>query len=212
VHSATTTTVATRGDNIALVARRFVGERWGAEFEIDFLMVVETDPDDRIVFWINFDPDDRARALTELDNRYAASLPTEVAATFGLFSRFVDLHNRRDWEAQQALLTDDFVFVDDRTIGWGTVDRDQRLRHEQQLVEMTPDASMFTAAIHRMDRRGGLGLVRIEGTVPDGGPFDMWFWGFSVVRGGKLARLEAFPTAEEAIEQFDRLLADEERD
>jgi ketosteroid isomerase-like protein len=211
VNNATAMTVATRGDHIALVAWHYIGGRWGAEFEIDFLLVVETDPDDMIVSWINFDPDDRARALTELDDRYAASLPAEQTATFAVLRRFVDLYNRQDWEGLRGVLTDDFVRVDERVIGWGAVDRDQWLRRSQQLVEMAPDAFMLTTVIQRVDRHGGLGFLRISGTVPDGGPFDLSAWGITAVRNGKLARLESCPTAELAIDHFDRLLADEER-
>jgi hypothetical protein len=76
---------------------------------------------------------------------------------------------------------------------------------------MAPDAFMLTTVIQRVDRHGGLGFLRISGTVPDGGPFDLSAWGITAVRNGKLARLESCPTAELAIDHFDRLLADEER-
>jgi hypothetical protein len=212
VHNATAVTIATRGDHLALLSWHYIGERWGAGFEIEFLLVVETGPEDMMVSWINVDPDDLPRALTELDDRYSASLPAEQAATFDLWRRCVRLYNLQDWEGMRSLTTPDFVVVDKRAIGvWGTADRDQWFRLCQQTFEIAADVFLVNSVVLRMDRLGQVGLMSTTGNVPNGGPFDMWTWGFTVVRDDKLARLESFSTAEEAIQHFDRLLADEDR-
>jgi ketosteroid isomerase-like protein len=151
-----------------------------------------------------YSPDDLDAALDELNRRYAASLPPEHAAALEAGRALIDLYNRQSREGYRELVTDDFVVVDHRPMGWGTLGADDWIRLRHELLDLAPDAHAIIAAVHRVESHGVASRVHITGTDAHGGRFEMALESVVVVRDGRIARLEQFPAgrAEDALEHL----------
>ena len=77
-------------------------------------------------------------------------------------------------------------------MGWGTLDREAYLTLVPGLVELAPDANLRLVAILRAAEFGGVGVMRMSGTVLDGSDFEIVFIGVSVFRGDNASALEMY--------------------
>ncbi|MHB8464606.1 MAG: nuclear transport factor 2 family protein, partial [Acidimicrobiales bacterium] len=133
------TPLATRGDRLALdrcVVRGNVDDT--GPFEVAVVRVAETDANGLIDVELNFDPDDLDAAFAELDARFAAGEGAPYAQGLAVWSRLVAAYNRRDWDTMESFYRDDFVTIDHRRLGWGTLDWQGLRPLIQGMVELSP--------------------------------------------------------------------------
>lgn len=194
VHDLATAVVATRGDRLVLTSMHGSGTSInGGELEAELLWLGELDADDQIMRIVWFDPGDLATAVAELDDRYAAELAPDNADAWMAPRQLIDRYNARDTPGLRASLSDDCVIVDERMTGWGTLHADAFVGHLQELIEVAPDAYLTCVAVHRTAPNGSVVRLRLTGTIPGGGPFEMLFETTNIVRGAKLVRLDLLP-------------------
>jgi ketosteroid isomerase-like protein len=201
-------TIATRGERLVLTRTLFVGDMG----EVEALTLYEFAADGRWCGGTLHDPDDLEAAFAELDARYAAMTETPRAAdltpahaeVWRVTERLIERYNARDRENLRALFADDAVIVDERLTGWGTLAPDAFAENLQQLIAMAPDATLSCVEIHRIETTGSVARFRVGGTVPGGGTFEMQFETVSLVRDGKLVRLDLLPEGqvEEAVRRL----------
>src|SRR5262249_17784251 len=162
--------LATRGGRLAFTRVRFEGSnRSAGPSEVEFLSVVEgNDRGDRIAH-VMFDPDDLEAAYDELDARYLAgeAAPFRHAKVMTAFKR---AFAARDWDAMASLLAEDYVLVDHRPLGWGTLDGPTYLESLKALAELAPDTRFRTD--HLWVSARGLMFVNVLHGTRDGGAFE----------------------------------------
>jgi class 3 adenylate cyclase/tetratricopeptide (TPR) repeat protein/type II secretory pathway predicted ATPase ExeA len=113
--------VAVRGDRLALL-RLHCGR--APDFVLRILCLYEHDPDGRLVWEADYDDEDIADALAELDQHYLAGEGAAHGRVLRICRAFGDANERRDFDAMRDMLAADFV-MDDRTrLGYGEGDRD----------------------------------------------------------------------------------------
>ena len=142
-----------------------------------------------------------AEALDELDRRWVRLGGTpavaEMSSKFGSASRDGDLVRVRE------LLTDDFVSIDRRMTGMGVRDADEYTT-TQRISETGERFHTFPASIPLHSERGFLGLWR---RVGHGTGAEWEFWAVSLIRDGRLERIDCFDTsdADAAIVRYHEL-------
>ena len=130
--------LATRGQRLTLDRIAFSGD---LGFEADVLQVAETDEHGQTTSFAVFDPDDIDDAFAELDERFVASGEAGECARLGVES--VRAYNRRDWDSYLALLGDNFVFVEHKPAGRGTIlGGEAYVASSRGIVELVPDLYM----------------------------------------------------------------------
>jgi hypothetical protein len=73
------------------------------------------------------------------------------------------------------------------------LDRAAFVEHLQELVGMAPDAFLACVEVYEVSSHGSAGRLRVTGTGPGGGEFEIPFECVSTVRDGRLVRLELLP-------------------
>ena len=195
--------LAVRGERLHLVRSAF---RTDDGREIVFLQVAEFDESGRAIIGINFDEEDLAAAIEELDARYVASGEASAAEADALDA--IAAMNRRDWQALTAYLSPDLVTIDHSPLGFPPAGRDEFVREQLQgLVAMVPDAVVIPVkALASGD--GVLTVFHTIGTTADGNRYE-WTPVQVAHRGadGLTDRLEFFPVEEwdAALARFDEL-------
>jgi len=168
----TPTTIATRGERLALVRLIFEGEvaGGGGPLEIDHRVVLTADDRGRAVAAVLFAPEDMEAAYAELDRRYEAG---EAAALLVAPFAFARAFSARNWDALAALCAPTFVQYDHRpfailgtTHGGGAWAQTLRA-----LVELAPDTRVRLDHV-RHHGRGFLLQMEWQGTR-DGGPYEI---------------------------------------
>ncbi len=114
-------TVAVRGERLALV-RLHCGRE--PDFVLRLLCLYELDEHGRIAWEADFDDDDLAAALRELDDRYVAGEGAPHERVLRIGRAFGDANDRRDFGAMRSMLANDFVMADRTRLGYGDGDRD----------------------------------------------------------------------------------------
>ncbi len=183
------TPVAVRGNRCALFRVQFLS----SAYDVQTLTVTEVDEHGVFQATVLFDVDDLDGAFAELEARYLAGEAAAHADAYRPVVAFRESYNQRDWDALGALLRDDFVGVDHRAAGWGTVEgRDHFVELMRGMVELAPDMTGYHAAIYELDAHGAVGLMRGAGTSLADSPVERLFLMTIIVRGGKVARMEFF--------------------
>jgi class 3 adenylate cyclase/ketosteroid isomerase-like protein/tetratricopeptide (TPR) repeat protein len=187
--------VATRGEQLALVSTHWDLRRG---YQIDYLGVVESGPDDLIARIVFFDTDALDAAFAELDARYARG---EAVPFSDVWQRHIDgyaAYNARDWDQLRSLLTDDYVFIDHRPVSLGRLDGpDAVIEMYRAAIELAPDVRSRVAVIHDINANGALYENRAGGTF-GGSDVEIRFISATIHRDGKMALAEVFP-----IDQLD---------
>ena len=109
------------------------------------LTVWEADDDGLVVDVAHFDGDDLAGAHTELDRRYLAAEGAPYAHALASPNRLNEALTRRAVDEIGATMTEDFVLIDHRSLGWGTLDRDGTIERVRSAVEV----SAAMRSVHR---------------------------------------------------------------
>jgi ketosteroid isomerase-like protein len=204
-HGRRRTTLAKRGDRFALHAVTLQGTVGAAgDAEVSFLLVDEIDATGRIAHETLFESGDLAAAVARLDEAYLAQLSADDAAVWQAMCTMTDCYNRRDRQGLRSVFADDCVIVDERLTGWGTLGRDAFIGHLDDLLGMAPDTVLMPVVVHTVSNAGAVARFRTSGTVPDGGDFEMLFEATSLVRDGRVVRLELLPEdrTEEALRRL----------
>ncbi len=195
--------IATRGESLALSrAVTSFSDGVSGPSEIECLGIDEADDQGRLAATVLFDIDDITSALDELDARYVALGGSPYSAT--IRQSFA----ARDWDTLASLLTPDCTFVDSRTAGWGLVDRDAFVDYQRSVVELAPDAQLWT------DHARSRGNVHIStgrafGTRI-GGPWEIAFVTVAVTQDdGRATHVETYELTDmaRAQERFAELAA-----
>jgi hypothetical protein len=200
--------IGTLGDRIVLERMVWTGGPDGDAFETEHIWLFEVDADGQVRAVILFDPDDRAAAFVEALERFAAG---EAAATGGQtpFVAFMRAFLRHDWDGVHQIAAPDWVIVDHRTLGLGTLDRDQWVASLQAHYELASNLAAEAYRVLAWNRHGLVTLCRTFGTVPDGGPFENVFVLVVLTAGDHLQRQEVFDLgdADRALARFEELCA-----
>ena len=202
VKNVTSEVIATRGEHLVLNRARYSGSDEPPEmFYVDVLDMVEIDADERFVALVTFDVDDIDAAFAELDARYLAGEAAEYAHTWSVIAGAYAAFNRHELPET----TPDFVMVDHRPVamfdagnlaagldaGWG----------------LTPDASIYIEAVHRLTDLGAVVTWAANGTSQDGFDAEWRVISLAAVEGDLIKRSELFDEADvdAAVARFDEL-------
>ncbi|OMC56764.1 hypothetical protein A5747_05800 [Mycobacterium sp. IS-836] len=202
VTEATSETVATRGERLALTRARY--SRSGQEsegFHVDFLQLVEIDTDEQIAAMPAFDLDDLDAAIAELDARYLAGEASAHARTWSVITGAYAALNRHEI----APATANFASIDHRR-GTRFAPGDL-IAYVRATWDLAKDGSTYIEAVHRLDDLGAVVTHVTRGSSRDG--FDAeWREVFLLtVEGDRLSRCELFDEADTdtAIARFEEL-------
>jgi hypothetical protein len=162
--------LATRGDRLALFRQRFEGSDGDVgPSEAEWLWVLEMNDRGERIAAVMIDPDDLDAAYVELHDRYLAG----EAAPFRhakLVTAFKRAFAARDWDGMASMTAPDFVLVDHRPLGWGTLDGPTYLESLKALAELAPDTRFRTDHLWVSVR--GLMFVNVLHGTRDGGAFE----------------------------------------
>ena len=157
------TVIATRGGRLALCRTRLSGRNQRPDaFHTEGLIILEIDADNRIVARIVFDLDDIDAAFEELDARYLAG---EAAATSRTWSVIAEIYaglNRHEVPAT----TPDWVNVDHRHVT--TIAPGDLIANLRAAWDLTPQASIYIEAVHRLTDLGAVVTHSPSGTSQEG--------------------------------------------
>ena len=126
------TTVATRGDRLALMTSTVVfrdGEAGPAE--VQTIQVLELDAAGRLLYEAAFETDDADAAYDHLDARFVALGGPDMR-------QYRATGSNDDWELGESLAPDCTV-IDHRPFGFGRVDRDAFLAYNRSTRELRPE-------------------------------------------------------------------------
>ena len=185
--------VAVRGERVALLRYEFASDGFVTRAQC----VVELDTNGLVQRLVNFDDDDLDAALDELDERYLAGEGAEHEYPVRRLGDFRTAQAGLDWDAVEALVADDFRFVDHRPMGLPENDRAGYVGVMRASEEQTPGVRM----IHRsLDVLGDVVLSRTGrvGATPDGLEYEWEQIAVMVWAGGLLRRVELFPVTDGA--------------
>ena len=180
-------TIATRGNRLCLSLTVAVFEH----AEIPYHSVIEVDAEGRIVSGINFDVDDFDAAYEELDTRYSAGEGAGSEA-WAIWKEMEAAHLERNWALFRAIHTSDFVFVDRRHAGSGTLDLDEYVGARRAMVELAPDTRLRLVAIPVSEENGAIYLIRLSGTNETGGDYELEMLALGVFAESKVSQIEFF--------------------
>ncbi|MDW3219476.1 MAG: adenylate/guanylate cyclase domain-containing protein [Acidimicrobiales bacterium] len=192
-------TIAIAGDRLALY--RLSPAEQASSFSSPHLQVIETDGS-RIIGGVSFEPDDFEAAAAEMHRRYRDGEGAEFATTL---DRGWELLRQFDGPvSNRAALTDDFTYVDHRSMGFGTLDRDGYLELLTVGREMAGHRRALTRRIIAIDHDIVLREALIE--------TDGLSWPALVIvvqRDGRICRQESFDVIDldAALSRFEELTA-----
>ena len=198
--------IAVRGERLAVTRTRFVSADGFETVEYD---VIESNERGLIETVTAFGDADLDAALDELDERYIAG---EGAAHEYMIRRGGDFRNAsaaRDWIAFAALLADDFVFTDHRSIGLPDNDRTGYIAVVAASVDQTPDMRMVARTL---EIRGNTTMSRTRrvGTTTEGFAYEWEQIAVGQSAAGLIRRIELFPVQQAiaARARFEELARD----
>jgi hypothetical protein len=196
------TCFAERGGRLSLSRIRFSGRNHGPEaVVIDGLVVVELNADNRIVASVVFDPDDIDAAFEELDARYLAAQAVAQACTWLLIVEIYAGLNRHELPAT----TPDWVNVDHRHVT--TMAPGDLMANLRASWDLTPQASYYVEAVHRLTDHGTVFTHSVSGTSQEGFQAEWRIVDLLTFDGDLVNRSELFDEADldAALARFDEL-------
>jgi ketosteroid isomerase-like protein len=206
--------LGTAGDRVAIQRPLFAGEGAGGRFEMEFIVVQEVDEAGRLVATVNFDLGDACAAQREAWARWRAIEPTAVELT-NVLREIVDASNARDRGRYRAQLSDDLVVVDHRRTGMGRIEgADAYLDSIDALWELAPGGRAELGWLWpARDRYRAITVVRVAGTLADGGEFENLYLYLGSIAGGRIERIELFELddLDAALARFEALRPDPPR-
>ncbi|WP_424063476.1 BTAD domain-containing putative transcriptional regulator, partial [Mycobacterium sp.] len=200
--SVTSTVMATRGKNLALMRHGFSSRDDGPDkFVSEIYSVGEIDADERIVSIVTFDLDDFDAAIAELDARYLAGEAASHSRTWSLAMQAQTAWNRHEFFPN----TEDWVNIDHRRgRAYEQGELKPFLRASWNVI---PDAKLRTETVHRLTNAGVVSTVVATGTSQEG--FDAEWREIALLTfdGDLLSRCELFDETDlyAALARFDEL-------
>jgi hypothetical protein len=195
------TVIATRGDRLDLCRTCISGEDRPEAFQIEFFSVVEIDADERIVARVLFDADDIEAAFEELESRYLIGEAASHQNTWSVVAEACACFNRHEVPAT----TPDSVAVEHRPLlTTDTVDLASAIR---AVWDLTPEARMDIATVHRLSDLGAVITYVLKGTSQDGFDAEWRMVEIFTVEGDRIKRCEIFDEEDldVALATFDEL-------
>lgn len=157
------TPVAVRGSRVALTRRSYRDIDDPAQsITVDVLDVTEVDADGLMRHTMTFDPDDTAAAFEQLDARYLAGEAAACSDSWSVVTRAYAALNRRELPAT----TPDWVNVDHRR--GRAFAPGELFAFLRAAWEVTPDLSIYVAAVHRLSRLGAVVTHTASGNSREG--------------------------------------------
>jgi len=200
--SVTSSVMATRGKNLALMRNCFSSRDDGPEnFLSEIYTVGEIDAYERIVSIVTFDLDDFEAAIAELDARYLAGEAAAHAHIWTAMTQLAATYNRH--EVPRA--TADFVNIDHRRgRAFAPGDTIPFLRATYDLV---PNVKGHLEAVHRLGNLGVVITAILTGTSQEGFVFEWREVGLFAFEGDMVSRFEIFDEADldAALARFEEL-------
>ncbi len=189
-NAVTSTTIATRGQRLALVQLGLSNADPGPEpFQLEVLGVLEIGPDDRMTTFVTLDADDFDAALTELDARYLAGEAGPHARTWSAVSASYAAINRHELPPT----TPDWVSVEHRReVNMGT---DDLFAYIGAGTARNPDVAIYVEAVHRLESRGAVVTYTAQETSREGFAAEWRGLALLVVEGELISRTEVFDEA-----------------
>ena len=171
--------LATRGERLALfrssitVSRRTDATRPGVYesmglAEIGRLVLHEVDDQERFVLTNVFDADAVDTAFEALDARYAEGEAARFADRWAVIRRFASRYGRVDLDEHARGVTDDYVVVDHRPLGWGRLDKTGYLEQLRVINELSPDAVSRIDHVPGLCERGSFVVTTTVGSPVSG--------------------------------------------
>jgi hypothetical protein len=134
----------------------------------EHLSLFEADSDGRCTAIATFDLDDVDAAYEELQARWQSNELAEHPVAAAWLRDFGAAHRRHEWDALVACYAEEFLGVDHRLVGWGTLrGRTAFLPTLRTVVELAPDARL-RGDHARAASRGLLAASTWVGTRDDG--------------------------------------------
>ncbi|HEV7583104.1 MAG TPA: ATPase, partial [Mycobacterium sp.] len=196
------TTIATRGERVALTRARMSGRDQRPEaFYTETLTILEIDMNNRAAAQVVFDPDDIDAAFAELDARYLAGEAAPHAHTWSVIARIYAGFNRREPPAT----TPDSVYIDHRPLQTlGPVDLVTATR---SIWDVAPHVNVCIEAVHRLSALGAVVTQTLKGTSQEGFDAEWRTIEIFTVEGDLLSRCEAFDETDldAALARFEEL-------
>ncbi len=158
VTQATSHTIATRGERLALALARYSrSDEEPAAFHVDYLQLVEIGADERITALVAFDLDKLDDAYEELETRYLAGEAAPYAHVWQIGTEALGELNRHEPGRMLAAL----VYTDHRHVGFASGDYGRAV---EELWGLVPDARYRTTEVYALDTHGSVFKIVIEGT------------------------------------------------
>ena len=208
VTHATSNTIATRGERLALTRSRYSHSDGDSEaFSAELLGIVEINADDRIEAWVAFDLDDFDAAIAELDARYLAGEAAAHAQTWSVITGGHAAVNR----GELPPTTPDCVSIDHRR---GTAFAPGELiAYFRAGWDVGQEIRTYVEIVHRLSDLGAVCTHAGHGISHDG--FDAEWRGVDLltIEGDLVNRCEVFEETdlEAALAHFDELHAQTRR-
>ncbi len=182
------TRLATSGDRLALERFLYTGSRDGGPFEIEALCIIEVDAAGSIVAIVS--PEDRRAASREMLERTARSAPPWMPQAGFELERAIADH---DLARCRAAVPDDFVFDDHRFPGAGRLEStDAFVAFMAAAFEQSSDVIVEMLYTVAREEHGELAVVRMYGTLADGGEFETVSVRLARLEDGRLVGVELF--------------------
>lgn len=195
------TVIATRGDHLELCRTCISYQDQPEAFRIEFLSVLETNADDRIVSRIAFDLNDIDAAFEELDARYVAGDAAAHADIWSVVAKVPAQFNRHEL----FTTTPDPAYIDHRRLV--SIEGADLAASVRAVWDITSDASVHIEAVHRLSERGALFTEMLKMTSRDGFDAEVRMLMLFIVDGGLISRVEVFDEQDldAALARFDEL-------
>ncbi|OBI56838.1 BTAD domain-containing putative transcriptional regulator [Mycobacterium sp. E787] len=201
----TTTTIAIRGANLALMHLRFSARDHASDaFVLETVCVLEINSDQRIFAAVFFDVDGLDAAFEELDRRYLAGEAAPYARVWKSGMDTVAELNRHEPGPRMRQLT----YVDHRRVPFAS--GEDFGRGVEELWELVPDAHYRVTCAHALDSRGTVVTFVIEGTDKHGNKLQ---WRRILLFDSEAPRLEVYEEEDldAALARFEELRPESRR-
>ncbi|WP_231986256.1 nuclear transport factor 2 family protein [Mycobacterium sp. E2479] len=192
--------IATRGERLILSRTQATGYDPEA-IRIEVFHLIEIDTEERIVALVVFELDDFDDAIEELDRRYLAGEAAAHAQTWSVLAKTCALFNQHELPTT----TPDSVYVDHRPVL--TVEAVDLPAYLRGVWDQTPDARIYTEAVHRLSNDGAVVTHAVRGTSPEGFNAEWRMIDILTVEGSRISRCEVFDESdlEGALARFEQL-------
>lgn len=201
----TLTTQAIRGDRFSL----FTVETRVGDFVIEQLMFNELAEDGRLRRNVVFDTDDIHAALAELDRSWATTVPDSHRHVLRVAGRYVQAVWNEDAEVDAALVSDDFVGFDHRSLGFDPTGRDHWVQHRRQRFDEGTTKILVPEILYLSEHVMAISVLFLV-TTDSGSEWEEQINAVIVVGGEMIVREEVFDEDERdaAVRRAEQLEAE----